>query len=269
MTFDARSRRAAQGIRRAVEVMEMSSTRTPQRLTRFDRYRDSKSKNGRVAAFALGISVSALLLVAAVLVLGSEQDSNVSITSPSSVAPTPTIGTSHQFGEPFTYTSFPGWSFGDSDAGWLRLEPPPSEAHGTSFYVLRNVRATRPDCSDRLMQSVGASSDAITRWFSRHPALDATAPRPITLGAASGSWVDLQLAPGWDQTCPQGLPLLSNPKGGESWGIEHNTEKMRFYVLDLPDGNTVTVVLDAQKASNFKDMIRHEAPVVKSFDFAA
>jgi hypothetical protein len=273
MTFDSRSRQAAQGIRRAVEVMEMSSTKTPQRLTRFDQYGEAKSRNKRVAALALGIAVTSLLVIAAVLVLRSEQDRSGPITSPSlSVVPTPTIGTSHQFREPFTYTSLPGWTFGDSDPGWLRLEPPPSEAHGTSFYVFSNVRATRPDCSDRLKQSVGASSDAITRWLSRHPALDATAPKPITLGAGSGSWIDLQLAPGWDQTCPGGpggFPLLSNPRGGESWGIEHNTEKMRLYVLDLPAGNTVTVVLDAQKASNFKDMIRHEAPVVKSFDFSA
>jgi hypothetical protein len=186
-----------------------------------------------------------------------------------SVTPTPPNGCSHQFKEQFTCTLSPGWTFGDADPGWLRLDAPSSEAPGTSFYALMNVRATRPDCSDRLNQSVGASSDAITRSFSRHPALDATAPRPITLGAASGSWVDLKLAPGWDQTCPEGLPLLSNPKGGESWGIEHDAEKLRFYVLDLPDGNTVTIVVDVRHASDFKDVIARAAPVVKSFDFSA
>src|SRR6185436_14632285 len=44
MTFDSRARRAAQGIHRAVEVMEMSSTKTPNRLTRFDQYRERKSR---------------------------------------------------------------------------------------------------------------------------------------------------------------------------------------------------------------------------------
>ena len=39
-------------------------------------------------------------------------------------------------------------------------------------------------------------------------------------------------------------------------------------VLDLPDGNTVTVVVDARHASDFKDAIRQVAPVVKSFDFS-
>jgi len=268
MTFDARSRQAAQGIRRAVEVMEMSSTKTPQRLTRFDRYRDGKSRNKRFAALALGVAVSVLLLVGAVLILGPDRDSNVSITSPTtSVTPIPGIVSSNKFQSPFTYLSPPGWSM-DDDPGWLHLDAPGSVAPGMSFYVLRNMKATRPDCSDLPKQSVGASSDAITRWFTRDPAIDATAPRPITLGAASGSWVDLTLAPGRDLTCSHGLPLLMNPNG-ESWGVEHTTDKMRIYVLDLPDGNTVSIVVDVRHASDFKDVIAQAAPVVKSFDFSA
>ena len=267
MTFDTRSRQAAQGIRRAVEVMEMSSTKTPQRLTRFDRYRDAKSKNGRIAALALGIAVSALLLVAAVVVLGSKQDRNEPITSPTTSVPTGTIGTSGQFREPFTYMA-PGWSVENSDPGWLNMKAPPAIERRTSFYVLSNMRATRPDCSDQPNQSVGSSSEAMTRWFSRHPALDATSPRPITIPGASGSWVDFTLAAGWDQsTCPHGLPLIMNPHG-ESWGFEHNTDEMRFYVLDLPDGNTVTIVIDVRHARDFKDVIHQVAPVVKSFDFS-
>ena len=38
MTFDTRARRAVEGIHRAVEAAELSSTQTPQKL-RFDRYR--------------------------------------------------------------------------------------------------------------------------------------------------------------------------------------------------------------------------------------
>jgi len=269
MTFDTRSRQAAQGIRRAVEVMEMSSTKTPPRLTRFDRYQDGKSRNKRVAALTLGIAVSVLLVVTAVVVLGSKQDSNVSITSPTTSVPPPgTIGDSGRFREPFTYTLPLGWSFDSADPGWMSLNPPPAMERGTSFYVFSNMRATLPDCSDQPNQSVGSSSEAMTRWFSRHPALDATSPRPITLPGASGGWVDFKLAAGWDQsTCPHGLPLIMNPHG-ESWGFEHNTDMMRFYVLDLPDGNTVTIVVDVRHASNFQDVIGQVAPVVESFDFS-
>ena len=267
MTFESRSRQAAQGVRRAVEVMEMSSTKTPQRLTRFDRYRDGKSRNKRIAALALGIAVPVLLIAAAVLVLQTREDRSVPLSSPStSAAPTSVSGSSNQFRDPFTYVLPAGWTFGDDDPGWLRLDVP-SSAPGATFYVLSNMRATRPDCSNRPNESVGASSDAMTRWFSRYPALDATSPRPITLPGASGSWVDIKLAPGWDQTCRNGLPLIMNPHG-ESWGIEHNAEMMRFYVLDLPNGNTVTIVVDARRASDFQNVIDQAAPVVNTFDFS-
>ena len=82
MTFDTRARRAVQGIYRAVEVMEMSSTKTPQRLTRFDQYREGKSRNKRIAALAVGIAVPLVLLIVAVLVLGPDRDQNVPITTP-------------------------------------------------------------------------------------------------------------------------------------------------------------------------------------------
>ena len=246
----------------------MSSTKTPQKLTRFGQYGKGESRNKRIAALAVGVAVALLLVVVAVLVLGTQQDSDVSITSPSP-SPSGTIGDSGQFREPFTYALPPGWSFDGADPGWLSLNPPPAIESGTSFYVLSNMRATRPDCSNQPNQSVGSSSEAMTRWFSRHPALEATSPRPITLPGASGSWVDLKLAAGWDQsTCPHGLPLIMNPHG-EGWGFEHNTDEMRFYVLDLPDGNTVTIVVDVQHAKDFNNVIDQAAPVVKSFDFSA
>jgi hypothetical protein len=39
-------------------------------------------------------------------------------------------------------------------------------------------------------------------------------------------------------------------------------------VLDLPGGDTVTIVIDVRRASDFKDVIAKVAPVVKSFDFS-
>ena len=84
MTFDTRARRAVQGIHRAVEVMEMSSTKTPQRLTRFDHYRERKSRNQRIAAIAVGIAVPIALVIGAVRLLGSGGDTNVPVTTPSS-----------------------------------------------------------------------------------------------------------------------------------------------------------------------------------------
>ena len=95
-------------------------------------------------------------------------------------------------------------------------------------------------------QGVGTSSEAITSWLSAHPALNATTPRPVRLGAATGSYVDVRLAADWNQTCQDGLVLVTGqPAHPQSWGPYGTDQKERFYVLDLPSGDTVTIVIDS------------------------
>jgi hypothetical protein len=90
----------------------------------------------------------------------------------------------------------------------------------------------------------------------------------VTLGGATGSWVDVQLADDWAQTCATGLTLLTgHPDREGMWSIVGN-EKIRFYVLDLPAGDTVTIVINATDARYFDDVIDLAAPVVESFKFA-
>jgi hypothetical protein len=127
--------------------------------------------------------------------------------------------------------------------------------------------ANVPGCSARPDQSVGTSSEAITSWLSTHPDLDATAPRPVKLGAATGSYVDVQLAADWNQNCPNGLGLVTaRPDHPQGWSIQSGN-KERLYVLDLASGGTVTIVITAYRASDFKTVIDQATPVVESFSF--
>jgi hypothetical protein len=141
-------------------------------------------------------------------------------------------------------------------------------AYGTDVIVLSSVVAAAPDCSKRPAQGVGTSSEAITTWLSTHPALDATTPQPVTLGAATGSYVDVQLASDWNGSCPRGLVLVTGaPDDPQNWGV-YRTVKARFYVLDLPSGDTVTIVIaDDESGTDFRSLIDEAAPVVESFRF--
>jgi Tol biopolymer transport system component len=68
MTLDTRARRAAQGIHRAVEVMEMTtSTKEPRQVERFDHFRDRKQRNRRLGA----ILVAAALVITAVVLVST------------------------------------------------------------------------------------------------------------------------------------------------------------------------------------------------------
>jgi hypothetical protein len=272
MKFDERAQRAAQGIHRAVEVMEMSSTKTSQKITRFDQYRTRTSRNQRIVAIAVGVGVPLLLLSGAVRFLGSDPDPKVPLAPPStSVSPTPVSGRTGVFEAPFTYTLPPGWTVSNSD-WWFQLIPADAPKGWGAFWVFSSFVPARSDCSDRPEQGVGRSSDAMTSWLSTHPALDATKPREVKLGRATGSWVDVQLADDWEYTCPRGymngLSLVTGEPENSfgRWSIVPN-EKIRFYVLDVPASDTVTIVISTD-VSDFNDAIDLAAPVVESFKFA-
>jgi hypothetical protein len=268
MTFDSRAHRAAQGIHRAVEVMEMSSTKTPQKLTRFDQYRERKSRNQRIVALVVGITLPILLIAGAWRLFGSGGDPHVPATTPSeSVAPEPPVsGRSERFDAPFTYTVPADWKFSGDDDRYFSLETP--FASGTDVILLSNVVAAAPACSTRPApeQGVGTSSDAMTNWLSTNPALNATTPRPVRLGAATGSYVDVELAV--NEGCSDGLPLVTAQPDDRQWWSIFGSYKERLYVLDLPSGDTVTIVLDeANSPSDFRSLIDEAAPVVESFRF--
>ena len=135
MTFDSRARRAVRGIHRAVEVMEMSSTKTPQKLTRFDQYRERKSRNQRVVALIVGIALPILLIAGAWRLFGSGGSGTPAVQPPTpteSVTPPPVSGRSGPaFLAPFTYTVPGDWTFAghaSSNLLWVRSglgqEPP-------------------------------------------------------------------------------------------------------------------------------------------------
>lgn len=269
MTFDSRSRQAGQGIRRAVEEMEMSSTKTPQRQTRFEDYRQRKSRNKRITALVVGIAIPILLVIGAVRVFGSGNGSAPAVQPSVSVTPPPVSGRSRDvFEAPFTYTVPGDWTFAGAGNRNLSFETP--GASGTDVIVLSNVVAAKADCSTDPKQGVGTSSEAMMRWLSTNPALDATTPHPVELGAATGSYVDVKLAKHWNNPCGPSGPVLvtAAPDDIENWGIAE-MDKERLYVLDLPSGDTVTIVIDTFPSASFgfQSLIDEAAPVVESFRF--
>jgi hypothetical protein len=83
MDLDTRARSAAQGILRAVEVMEMSTdTQQPRKVERFDRYQQRKSRNRRTGALAVAAAIVIALVAAATSLLPSS-------TAPASNSPAP------------------------------------------------------------------------------------------------------------------------------------------------------------------------------------
>jgi Tol biopolymer transport system component len=72
MTLDARARRAAEDIHRAVGVMEMATMQGHREIERFDRFRARKSRNRRIAAVVVGIAVPLAVIVGGILLSSSD-----------------------------------------------------------------------------------------------------------------------------------------------------------------------------------------------------
>jgi hypothetical protein len=238
-------------------------TKTTQRLAGFDQYRTRRTLSQRIVAIAVRFGLPLLILIVAGCSQGTDPESPAPGGQPStSASPTLVSGRSEGFEAPFTYTLQAGWALGGDGERYFGFEGPGS----ANLLALSSVVPARSDCSARPKPGVGTSSDDMTSWLSRHPALDATEPVDITLGAASGSRVDVQLDDDWEQSCPDGLVLVTGrPDGEEGWEI-HANEKIRFYVLDVPAGDAVTIVMSASPRE-FDEMIDEVAPVVESFEF--
>src|SRR5262245_22727398 len=74
MDPDTRARSAAQGIHRAVEVMELSTrTDQPRKVERFDRYRENKDRNRKLGALAVAAVLVAMVAIVAVSSSRTEQ----------------------------------------------------------------------------------------------------------------------------------------------------------------------------------------------------
>lgn len=213
------------------------------------------------------VRLLAPILVVALAGCSSSGSSNATALQatqqPTSLPPGPVP--SEGFKEPFTYTLPPGWSLTGTGARYYSFTP----NHGAGQLIaLSGVVAARSDCSRRPEPGVGTSSDAMINWLSTDPALDATTPRPTALGSAAGSWLDVTLAPDWKLTCPNGLTLVTrHPDGPESMEILAG-DKMRIYVLDVPGGDTVTILATVPERTDSRYSIEDVAPIVESFDFS-
>jgi len=88
MTLETRARRAAQGVHRAVEVMEMAkSTKEPTIVEPFERFVETKQRNRRRGAILVAGGVAlALLVIVAVTSLGGGSNGRAPAT-PGGVAP--------------------------------------------------------------------------------------------------------------------------------------------------------------------------------------
>lgn len=179
--------------------------------------------------------------------------------------------TSTAFQPPVTFTVPDGWEKVADTAPYLQLRPLGSDVAG--IHLFRDAVAASQDaaCPAEAEPGVGRTSTELVAWLRARPGLVVSTPAMATVGGLRGLSVDVAIKGDWTESCPFAngaptVPLIWGGSAGYRWIIVGN-ERLRMYVLDLPDGGTVIVDVDAFEGSLIDALIERAVPIIRSFQF--
>ncbi len=182
--------------------------------------------------------------------------------------------TSHAFAPAVTYTLPAGWENPSDFADFYELRPAGSDLGG--LYLFRDPSPASQDASCPRSPAPGImarTSTALMNWIRGRPGLVVSTPTLVTVGGLPGVELDIGIKDGWKNACPYAngipsVPLFVFPSGGTNpWTIA-GTERLRLDLLDLPNGGTVVVDIDAFDGSVIDSLLAAATPIVRSMTFA-
>jgi hypothetical protein len=183
------------------------------------------------------------------------------------------------------YTVPAGWALASDALGELDLEYGAGGFYtypdGVTFHDAVSVFA-RPVAESATsavpLSGVGTDATALAQWLAHHADLVASAPTPIAVGTAHGFRMVLSLPTG-TRTGPdhctndhgeprcESLFLSGDPAASYGFGLV-GPEICVVYVLDLPSGETVMVVIDDADGAEQPALVAAAQPIVDSLTFA-
>ena len=180
--------------------------------------------------------------------------------------------TSSAFQPAVTFTVPDGWAKPVDTAPYLQLIPAGSDVLGIHLFRAAVAASQDPACPATPEPGVGTTSTDLVAWLRARPGLVVGTPVMATVGGLRGVSIDVAIKNGWTTSCPFAggsptVPLITSRTAAYHWVIVGN-ERLRFYVLDLPAGGTVTVDVDAYDGTQYDSLIRSATPIVRSMQFA-
>ena len=179
--------------------------------------------------------------------------------------------TTSAFQPALTFTVPDGWELVSDTPSWVHLQPSGSPDLG--IYLFRDAFALSqdPSCPTTAEPGVGKTSSELIAWLRSLPGVTSSSPALVTVGGLRGASLDLGIKDGWTTSCPfaNGVPTtpLVRNDGIERWVLA-GTERLRFYILDVPGGGTVIIDVDDFEGSQIDTLLAGAAPIIKSFQFA-
>ncbi len=218
-------------------------------------------------------TLSLILALLAVPALAGCGDAAASPSGPGDSPLSAGVHSSSVFQPGVTFTVPDGWALVTDTADYLQLRPAGQDLLGIHLFRGVSAASQDPSCPPEPQPGVGTSSVELTAWIRGLDGLTVTSPALVTVGGLSGSSVDIGITNGWTESCPiangiPSVPLLVDPGTGLYW-IVGGGERLRMYVLGLPDGGTLIVDIDDFDGSQFASFVSAAVPIVKSFQFGS
>jgi hypothetical protein len=129
--------------------------------------------------------------------------------------------------------------------------------------------ASLDDCAEAAATGVDTTVAAMVEWLTQHPGLVVSEPQEVSIGGLNGTIVDLEMASDWTETCPAPVdPWVAAPTFFNGWHLAIAAgDRQRFVLVDLGDGNTVAINLDARDSTTFDAFVAEAMPIVETFEF--
>jgi len=129
-----------------------------------------------------------------------------------------------------------------------------------------------PSCPEEADPSGPTDAAGMAAWMSALGGITSTPVADATIDGRPAVALDLVLDPATSPRCSWGpfVPLVAARAGASDpymWGIGSG-ERMQLYLVDVGDGHTAAVIIDAPTAE-FDALVPHARALIATFEFAA
>lgn len=177
------------------------------------------------------------------------------------------------FSPAVTFTLPEGWEKPLDTDLMVTLRPAGSEVDTVNLFRDARAASQAADCARGPEPGVGTTSSELAAWLRERPGLVVSNPTMATVGGLRGVGIDVGIRGGWTESCPFAngnptVPLITGPNANSYHWVTYGAERMRLYILDVPSGGTVTVMIDTVLGDQIDTLIALASPIVRSMAFA-
>ena len=163
----------------------------------------------------------------------------------------------------FTFTVPEGWVNGSDEISFFGLFPdtPANQAEFAASEGLANELFMGPHNSpyficDAWEDNQGATAAEIVAAVVANDALATSEPIDVTIGGLTGKQIDVQLDPGWTESCP-----------GDPPEFDLGDMRTRAILLDTPDSGVIVIFVGSLHSAGHEAFLAEAMPIIESFQF--